>query len=176
MKCANCGWDNANFNTRCERCNAPLKNAVGDDNPSNLRATVRDPIIENQPAPKKTVTESGPPKPGTINMWGGGVQFGAPKKGICRLTPMPSGSNERQVSDGLMLKDEYNELNRTNLDPTNNTISQKLQAIISHKGDKWYIKDQSSYKTTFVLASEDVPLNDGDIILLGNKRFIFTEE
>lgn len=170
MRCPNCGWDNAEQNTRCERCDTPL----GNENPSKLRSTVRDPIIVDQPAaPKKPANE--PHKPGTINMWGG-PQFETPKKGIGRLTPMPSSPNDRSLSGGLELKDDYNELNRNNLDTDNNTISQRLQAVITHKDGKWYIKDQSSYKTTFILAAEEVQLKDGDIILMGNRRFVFTEE
>jgi len=173
MKCPNCGWDNADQNTRCERCNAPL----GNESPSNLRSTVRDPIFVDQPAPKKPANEPdpSPKKPGTINMWGG-AQFEAPKMGIGRLTPMPSSPNDRCLSNGLELKDDYNELNRDNLDSNNNTISQRLQAVITHKDGKWYIKDQSSYKTTFIQAAEEVQLKDGDIILMGNRRFVFTEE
>ena len=74
------------------------------------------------------------------------------------------------------LKGELNELNRENLDPDNFTISQKAQAVLTCKNGKWFIKDQSPYKTTYILASEETALKSGDVILMGNRRFVFTEE
>ncbi len=38
---------------------------------------------------------------------------------------------------------------------------------------KWYIKDASPLKTTYVCAKEKIELAPGDIIILGNRRFEF---
>ena len=89
---------------------------------------------------------------------------------------MPLAPNEKHMPKELELKGEYNELNRGNLDPDNFTISQKVQAVLTCKNGKWYINDQSTYKTTFILVSEETPLKSGDVILMGNRRFVFTEE
>ena len=147
-------------------------------------------MIEGQTYPKKTVNDSivetvGPTTPepkqspasspygGTIPPW---AQFGTPMMSYCKLTPLPLAPNEKHMPKELELKGEVNELNRGNLDPDNFTISQKIQAELTCKNGKWFIKDQSPYKTTYILASEETPLKSGDIILMGNRRFVFTEE
>lgn len=183
MRCTNCGWDNADQNTRCEKCNAILAKSE-----EHVAPTIRETLRDDQPLPKKTVNEpvkdpvstseqppvSGVPT-GTINIFAPGF-VGAPMMSYCKLTPMPSAPNEKHLPKEVELKGEYNELNRGNLDPDNFTISQKVQAILTCKNGQWYIKDQSPYKTTYVLASEEVPLKDGDVILMGSRRFVFSEE
>ena len=194
MRCTNCGWDNADQNTRCEKCNAPLENSNGNDFSSTIRETIRETIVEDQPIISKTVNEpivervdpkpaeeprrqtgSSPAYGGTVNPWGG-MPFGVPMISYCKLSPLPSAPNEKHLPRELELKGEYNELNRENLEPDNFTISQKVQAVLTCKDGKWFIKDQSPYKTTYVLATEEVPLKDGDVILMGNRRFVFSEE
>lgn len=194
MRCTNCGWDNADENTRCEKCNAPLGNFTE----NNIRSTIRETVTETdrgeRPYPpterepieepvRPTVPESGPsvgaPKtyPGTYNPYGGASPYGGvPMMSYCKLTPLPLAPSEKHLPKELELKGEYNELNRGNLDPDNFTISQKIQAELTCKSGKWYIKDQSPYKTTYILASEEMSLKSGDIILIGNRRFVFTEE
>ena len=207
MRCTNCGWDNADQNTRCEKCNAPLektarevgenqspifetpspgiREAIGktvrEDKPFNktlrdyketLRDPIEEPIVPKVSEPKQP-TDNKSPYGGTIPPW---MQFGASAMSFCRLTPMPIAPNDIHLPQEVELKGEYNELNRGNLEPDNFTISQKVQAIMACKDGKWYIKDQSPYKTTFVLASEEVPLKNGDVILMGNRRFVFSEE
>ena len=189
MRCTNCGWDNADQNTRCEKCNTPLDNPIGFKPGSTIREPIPEtdgggrpyPPTEREPVEeptRPTAPETEPyvgssPYGGTIPPW---AQFGAPMMSYCKLTPMPSAPNEKHLPKELELKGEYNELNRGNLDPDNFTISQKIQAELTCKNGKWFIKDQSPYKTTYILASEETPLKSGDIILMGNRRFVFTEE
>ena len=193
MRCTNCGWDNADQNTRCEKCNAPLDNPSGytPEPPTQepIGKTIREPypstIGDTEPV-GPTVPEPEPisaPKPGatvypgTYNPYGGASPYGGvPMMSYCKLTPLPLAPNEKHLPKELELKGGYNELNRGNLDPDNITISQKIQAELTCKNGKWYIKDQSPYKTTYILASEETPLKSGDIILMGNRRFVFTEE
>ena len=191
MRCTNCGWDNADQNTRCEKCNTPLEGSMGNSTGSTVRETIRETLREDTPYPKKTERDSmeelsptiqepkqtsgATPYGGTINTFGG-MPFGAPMMNYCKLTPMPSAPNEKHLPKEVELKGDYNELNRGNLDPDNFTISQNLQAILTCKNGKWYIKDQSHYKTTYVLASEEMPLKNGDVILMGSRRFVFTED
>lgn len=68
---------------------------------------------------------------------------------------------------------EHVELNRDNTDPTNNTITSKVQAEISCENGVWSLLDKSSQTTTFVQAKRKVDLQDGDVIMLGNRKFIF---
>ena len=199
MRCTNCGWDNADQNTRCEKCNSPLEGSMGNkkdyeesqgkNNGSTVRETIRETLREESPYPKETepikspsptAPESKPisgakPYGGTINTVGG-IPYGAPMMNYCKLTPMPSVPDEKHLPKESEFKGDYIELNRDNLDPDNFTISQNAQAILTCKNGKWYIKDQSHFKTTYVLASEEIPLKNGDVILMGSRRFIFTED
>ena len=192
MRCPNCGWDNADQNKRCEKCNAPLFFQGNEsDIPSPIQVagpipppkdetdrggrtifgkTILDPI-EGPDSKPGTPSNTSPSTGGTIPPW---AMFGNAMS-YCKLTPLPSAPNERHLPNDLELKGEYVELKRGNLEPENYTISQKLQAVLTSRNGKWFIKDQSAFKTTYVLATEEVPLKNGDVILMGNRRFVFTE-
>ena len=62
---------------------------------------------------------------------------------------------------------------RSILDAENNTITSKTQAIFEFRDGEWYITDKSDQQTTFIRASGAVKLEKGDIILMGNRKFIF---
>lgn len=64
-------------------------------------------------------------------------------------------------------------LNRENTDPTNNSITSKTQAEITNENGKWFIEDKSTQQSTFVHAGRKMELVDGDVIILGNRRFVF---
>jgi len=64
-------------------------------------------------------------------------------------------------------------LNRENLDPANFTITSKVQAEIKLVNGEWYIENRSRLKTTFIQVIDPVKLKKGDIIIMGNKRFLF---
>lgn len=194
MRCSNCGWDNADQNTKCEKCNAPLGSFTESETHSTVRETIRETEREKSPSPNPTIIDAEEPvQPtnpengissggsrnysGTYNPYGGASPYGGfPMMSYCKLTPLPLAPNEKHLPKEMELKGEYNELNRGNLDPDNFTISQKIQAELTCKNGKWYIKDMSPYKTTYILASEEMPLKSGDVILMGNRRFVFTEE
>lgn len=64
-------------------------------------------------------------------------------------------------------------LNRDNTDPTNNSITSKTQAEITNENGKWFIEDKSAQQSTFIHAGRKIELADGDVIILGNRRFVF---
>ena len=66
------------------------------------------------------------------------------------------------------------ELNRDNLDPGNPSITGKTQAELIFVDGAWQLKDRSELQTTFILASAQTPLKEGDIVLLGDRKFIFS--
>ena len=66
-------------------------------------------------------------------------------------------------------------LNRSNTDEENMTITSKEQAVLIYENKKWYIQDKSEQKTTFVYTSDKIELKPGDVIVLGNRRFEFSE-
>ena len=97
-----------------------------------------------------------------------------PETFYCALKPA-SRTNE---PDSVLIKREYEEpqvvLNRDNLEPGNMSITSREQAVLTCENGVWYIEDHSSLQTTFVLASRKMPLQDGDIILMGDREFVFT--
>lgn len=190
MRCNNCGWENPDGSTVCEKCNTPLQSGVSGQN-YDVHSTIREGAPFEPQRPSKTTideTEKNPvlenpqPKPkvgptvnygGTINWVGGGYV----PVGHCKLTPVLfPGENPKFAPQEVAFKGDYNELNRNNLDPDNNTITSKLQAALTNKDGKWFIQDKSAQKSTFVYAAEPTAIKTGDIILMGNRAFVFTEE
>ena len=206
MRCNNCGWENPNNLTKCEKCNAPLQGIVNNQctngtaieanvQASSFRKTVCEhdifpqesnvcPVcgypmrpgvkecpncakveatsVENRPVERKNMK----PSTGTVNPW---IQVASVNK--CRLQPV-----EQQGVDtpnALELKGDSHELNRKNLDPDNMTITSNVQAELVYENGTWYIKDKSAQHTTFVYAGEKTALKERDVILMGNRQFVF---
>lgn len=115
------------------------------------------------PQPKQVVSSNG-----TVNPW---VQVTPATK--CSLEPVAQQGVETPAL--ISLKGEAHELNRANLDPDNQTITSKVQAKLTFEDGKWYIQDQSAQHTTFIYAGNKTALCDGDVILMGNRQFVFRE-
>ncbi len=218
MRCSNCGWENPDHNTRCEKCGSALSGgrvnnpqqpqtapqpnfnktvneaSVFPDMPANIPNV---PTVGGQSCPKcgyplrpnqtkcpncgwgqpaaPTIPEPKPkPNTGTSNPFAGTVnpytQVASANK--CTLTPIKQDA-EDEAPQPLVFKGEKNDLNRANLDADNMTITSKVQAQLTCENGKWYIQDTSAQQTTFVRAAEKTALKDGDIILMGNRQFIF---
>jgi hypothetical protein len=66
-------------------------------------------------------------------------------------------------------------LNRDNTETENQTITSKEQASLTFEDGKWSVEDKSSLKTTFIHVNEKKELKSGDILVLGNRRFLFED-
>ena len=64
-------------------------------------------------------------------------------------------------------------INRSNLDPGNNTISSTQHAEIENSENQWYIKDLSSNDSTFVQLKGELRLENKIRIILGDQIFRF---
>lgn len=201
MRCTGCGWENPDTNTRCEKCGASLQSnnlnyggnaPVGGMNGSPLNKTRIEaevfPDLAAQPvAPTKREEEPAPavhtPTPhavhhaapaggyqGTVNPW---IQV-APKS-QCTLTPVRQDTDEADPAP-ISFKGEQHILNRAKLDEENYTITSKVQAELTCEDGVWYIQDGSQQQTTFVHAGKKTPLKDGDVVLMGNRQFVFHTE
>ena len=94
-------------------------------------------------------------------------------KGRFVLTPL-SGKTRMAEGDPIVFPSGNDfELNRDNTDPENSTITSKTQAVVSFEDGKWFIKDESELRSTFVQAARKVELQNGDLILLGNQLYKF---
>ena len=91
----------------------------------------------------------------------------------CQLTIQnPNGTGE-----SIEFSEKENILNRnTPILQNNMTISQEKHAVLSQENGDWYIEDFSSTKRTFVIVREKTKLEDGDIIILGNKFIEFKKK
>lgn len=213
MRCNNCGWENPDGSTKCEKCNAPLGGGemnhatygtareTGAPPAYSLNKTVNEAVAFEQPIPQgqNVCPQCGYPmrpgvsvcpncqndvthheaqprqvpnvqKPiqnqGTVNPW---IQVSSADK--CILEPIPQIGIE--TPERLQLKGEVHDLNRDNLDPENQTITSKVQAQLTCENGQWFISDKSSQHTTFIYAGKKTSLQDGDVILMGNRQFIF---
>ncbi|MDO4319410.1 MAG: zinc-ribbon domain-containing protein [Bacteroidales bacterium] len=106
---------------------------------------------------------------GTVNPYLAGFQPEFTLTPVARDTEIVKPEPQSYTGDSVVL-------NRDNTDPANPSITSREQAVITRKGDKWYITDRSSLKTTFVQASGEIELHPGDQILLGNRLFVFGEK
>lgn len=75
----------------------------------------------------------------------------------------------------LQFKGEKIDLNRSTLDPENMTITSKIQAEINFKDGNFYLENRSLLQTTFLVVIKPCKISKGDIIVFGNKRFLFKE-
>jgi len=72
--------------------------------------------------------------------------------------------------------DDQVSVNRQSVDENNYSITSREQAAFYFAGGKWWLVDRSELKTTFIQAKEPVALQEGDIIQMGDRRFIFHSE
>ena len=213
MRCKNCGWENPDNLTRCEKCNTPLEGAsynaapaatpqqnfgktvneaaVFPDSPANVcpqcgypmrpgvtvcpnchyGATEIEPPVRPVEAPAQPGAKQVKAKPvsGTINPW---AHVAPANK--CVLEPIAQEGIESPAA--LHLKGDAHDLNRGNLDPDNPTITSNVQASLICEDGQWFIEDKSAQHTTFIYAGAKTALKDGDVVLMGNRQFVFHVE
>jgi len=67
-------------------------------------------------------------------------------------------------------------LNRDNVDKDNPSISGAAHARLTFENGRWQITDLSSNGATFVQVNGTVPIQDGDLVILGQTVFRFKSE
>ena len=200
MRCKFCGWNNPSGKMVCEKCNTSL--VVLDVNDDSNQKTVREmPVvnIENSDRKERLESPKGIESDATCSKCG---YYLIPSAEICphcghpvtktdsiideRKTIMPflrsgctlemlTGMNELfpEERKALSFSGEEITLNRGNTEPENTTITTKKQAVLTYENRKWYIQDTSELQTTFIRPGEKTEIKDGDVILLGDRRFRF---
>lgn len=159
--CAKCGYPLRPGLQKCPNCNSPVDGVSKNYEPKR-------PFVQQVRRPTIIGTSN---INGTINVWTDGP-IGLTPSFI--LSPVKRNGERRQPED-IEFEGDSVTLNRDNTEPGNLSITSRQQAVIIRKDDKWYIEDKSEQKSTFVQASTPHELHDGDIILLGNRLFIFHE-
>lgn len=163
--CAQCGFPLRPGAVKCPKCGAPV-NGVS---PAPSNKTIVSPADYTPQADIKSAAfKNFKATSGTVNPYVDGFDV----EPICILKPIKR-SNERKELESLELDGAETILKRSNTDPDNVTIATETQAVITHEGDKWFITDKSETHTTFVRASGKIELENGSIVLLGNRLFEF---
>lgn len=67
------------------------------------------------------------------------------------------------------------EIGRDGIDKDNLTISSESHVQFECKDGQWYIKNTSTNNATFVQVNQQMPINDGDKIILGNAIMTFKD-
>ena len=201
MRCKNCGYVNEDNVSRCIKCNAELGGTTNNggsgwhSSPTQSEEfqpaqTVCEPSgsihhaehgtsKRQRPEPFSNVSNEDSkqeaahyPLGGTINPW-------AKKKGAaCWLKSIdykPSVGPHPGYGNLVSCNGDEFELTRSNTNPADNTISSH-QAVLTHDASGWYIEDTSTYHSTAIIVSRRTKLEEGDTIVLGSSRFVFTEE
>ena len=98
-----------------------------------------------------------------------------PQQRHCSLTIIPEEDEnipeQRNVYNGDNII-----LTRENTEQDNRTITSKEQAELSFEDGKWYILNKSEYGSTYIEANRKFEIQQGDVIVLGDRRFRFDAE
>ncbi|MGN0222752.1 MAG: hypothetical protein ACI4AM_01865 [Muribaculaceae bacterium] len=175
-ECPQCHYPLRPNTQRCPNCQAVIW-PIGSENNEPIIPPTYAPPADSAPVGSTVMVNPHDVKPkaadneicGTVN------PFMQPK-----AQPKPEFSLELIAGQGEVLSEkEHNYegdevvLNRSNTEATNNTITSKVQAVVKFDGEHWTIEDRSTLMTTYVRAGRPIEINDGDIILLGDRQFIF---
>ncbi|MDR2680418.1 MAG: zinc ribbon domain-containing protein [Tannerella sp.] len=118
--------------------------------------------------PKAELPKEGEPKEDNV----GRRTVRPGKRCYCSLTLIPD-EKEPVTPASLPFSGEEIILNRANTEPDNVTITSKEQAVLTCENKRWYIEDRSELKTTYLYVSGKTEIKPGDIIVLGDRRFVF---
>ncbi len=175
VKCNSCGYLYNSDTSNCPNCgDAQVKAEKSplDNNHANMQHNEK--LIEcpnchkRVPAKYSFCANCGKPfKMGTINPWA------KPQNGaLCSLTPI-AWEEEEKIPEAINYTGNSIVLNRDNTDPNNNSITSREQAVLTYEDGAWYIEDKSQLQTTYLHIAKKTKLEDGAVIILGNRRFIF---
>lgn len=170
MRCVNCGWNNPDGITKCQKCNQPLP-VVPVSNEKKTNEKLK-PDVSYQ-ATMRDVTR--------INH--------EEKRATKRMTdevldrPKPTGHEEETDRKCLKLVSLENEetincdsfpfvVKRDSCKSFGVSVDAQSQAELTMSDGSLFIEDKSGSRNTYVLASRKIKLEEGDIVVMGGKRFI----
>lgn len=171
------GFDDSanNGNSTCPRCGYPISDGMGECPVCHAQIgqdSIRQDANRNQSNNRRgnipNQNRGGfRPGAGTINPWS------TPSDdSFCTLRRIPW-QNEHVTYEPVSYSGEEIVLNRANTDANNNSITSREQAVISHENGEWYIENRSDLQTTLIRVDRRLKLEDGDVVVLGNRMFEF---
>lgn len=150
--CERCGYPIAANVSECPMCHTPINR-----NSYNYHGDRHEPGNGNRSYARG----------GTENPWAN-----PSKDSFCTLKRLSWQSEQIQYSP-VSYSGRTIVLNRRNTDANNNSITSLEQAVLTHENGEWFIENRSEQKTTLIRVDRKTKLNDGDIIVLGNRMFEF---
>lgn len=154
--CPQCGYPVSSEMRECPLCHIQLQSVSRNKNNGNSG--------QHQNSNRGTGFR---PSGGTINPW-----FTPAEDSFCTLRRI-SWQNERVNYEPVSYSGEEIILNRANTDSNNNSITSREQAVITFENGEWFIENRSNLQTTLIRVDRKLKLEDGDVIVLGNRMFEF---
>lgn len=149
----------ANVN-KCSSCGFyPLKEAPSNGNPCPNCGF--EGSAASKPAASAERAEQAPSTASTMKL--GDMNIGE-KTAVIRLKDEGSGRTIEFSGNSI-------DLNRQNLEPSNNSLSGKTHAVLNYENGKVSLEDKSSNGATFVQVDKPLTLKSGTKIILGNKVY-----
>ena len=98
-----------------------------------------------------------------------------PPKPMCHLTLVPE---EEEQTKPIRIDYEGASiiLTRENTEANNRTITSKEQAELICEDGKWFVLNKSELGSTYLEAGRKLELQQGDVIVMGDRRFKFEAE
>lgn len=171
--CPKCGYPVRIGSEKCPNCNFAIsQNASTPPRSVGNNGKYENDSFTETHRPTRMNNDSGksPLKRGTVNPYTMNLEI-EPSFVLKPLRRM----NERHDLEEQEYEGKEVVLNRDNTEQGNPSITSRQQAVVSRVDGHWFIEDKSEQKTTFVQAARKVELHDGDLILLGNRLFVFHE-
>ena len=178
--CRNCGYSLSPVMNVCPQCGTSRKQGQSGSMQHNVNSNDLQSQPKNKQCPKcgmdvqrsaKFCPSCGQPLTmrGTVNAWDN-----PQNNDFCSLKPIPW-SRENTEYSPISYSGQRIILNRANIDPNNQSITSREQAMLTNDGKDWYIEDLSDQHSTMIRVSRKTKLQTGDIIALGNRLFEFRD-
>lgn len=173
--CPSCGYPNKSISDDCVSCGESLyptlnlKKQPADEVQPVMHAHTPKSSPDPVSAPIQSENSEVSKMSRTVNPW---IE---PEPDSLKFTLEMLDTDYSSLNRKLEFEGEEISLNRLNLESENSTITQKTQAVITRQNGGWKLTDQSDMKTTFIKPEAGHTLKDGDILLMGNRLFRFTE-
>lgn len=170
--CRSCGYILASGTNVCPNCGEPVSKISSQQNaetPTNKNEKKCVKCGNSMPYGARFCPTCGQPtRQSTINSWDN-----PQNNDFCTLRPIRWSSEGDYEYRPITFSGKLITLNRANTDPNNQSITSKVQAVLTKEGGNWYIEDKSDMHSTMIRVSKKTKLEDGDIISLGNRLFEF---
>lgn len=177
--CPKCGYPVSDSSITCPNCNHELQQAPTKKQMSKCKSCGTEISADMKFCPSCGYpTSEDTPKPRRIQRSAMGTVMGGPVSGadsthtFCTLKPI-AWEGENVNYNPVTYSGDTIILNRANTDANNNSITSRVQALLTCEDGEWYIENRSDLRTTFIRVNGKIKLNSGDIIVLGNREFEF---